>query len=99
MVTLPAPIQTQVPPAAKRETHRLMLLLTDPRSGRSITKGTVSARVIAPDKKVQTRGLMLHGERFVADLEMGNRGRYAVSVDFVLRDRKLRSARFWYVVK
>jgi hypothetical protein len=99
MAALPGLGKAPVPPEMKKETHRLMLELTDPRSGRKISRGTVHVRVIAPDKKVQTRGMMSREERYVADLELAGTGRYAVSVDFVLRDRRPRSARFFYEVK
>jgi hypothetical protein len=90
--------QGELPPAM-RLTHRLMLDLTDPRSGRAVARGRVMARVVAPDKSIQTRGMMLMGGHYFADLALGSKGKYAVTVEFVLRDKKLRTSRFWYEVK
>jgi hypothetical protein len=99
IAALPAPAQSTIRSPSRKETHHLMLELTDPRSGRPITRGTVSVRVMAPDKSVQTRGMMRMGDRYNAFLALGSAGRYGVTVEYVLRDRRVRTLRFWYVVK
>lgn len=92
-------------PAGMKETHHLMVEFTDAKSGKNLSDGTVTVKIMAPDKSEQTKDLMGMpgmsgmGAGFGADLVMGKKGKYGVMTKFKLKDGKVRSAKFWYTVK
>ncbi|MCM2359115.1 MAG: hypothetical protein NDI77_13270 [Geobacteraceae bacterium] len=92
-------------PAGMKETHHIMVEFTDARSGKNLSEGAVTVKIMAPDKSEQTKDLMAMagmsgmGAGFGADLEMPKKGKYGVMTKFKLKDGKVRSAKFWYTVK
>ena len=86
-------------PKGVKETHHISLNLIDVKSGKPLTEGEVKVKVQAPDKKEQTRDMIgMHGH-FGADFEMSSKGKYGVMCKFLLKDGKVRQAKFWYTVK
>lgn len=92
-------------PAGMKETHHLMMEFTDAKSGKNLSEGTVTVKIMAPDKSEQTKELMGMpgmtgmGAGFGADFVMDKKGKYGVMSKFKLADGKVRSVKFWYMVK
>lgn len=85
-------------PKGVKETHHISVSFKDVRSGKTLTEGTVSVKVQNPDKSAQTKELMgMHGH-FGADFIFSKNGRYGVMCKFLLKDGKIRQAKFWYPV-
>lgn len=82
-----------------KETHHIMAVFTDARSGKQLAEGDVKVKVIGPDKSEQMKELMGMEGGFGSDFTMPNKGRYGVMCKSRLKDGKVRSARFWYTVK
>jgi len=86
-------------PMEKGETHYIALTLKDAKSGKALTEGEVTLKVMAPDKTEQTKDLMaMHGE-FGAFFDLSKKGKYGIMAKFKPKDGKVRSAKFWYTVK
>ncbi|WP_298439554.1 hypothetical protein [Geobacter sp.] len=92
-------------PAGMKETHHLMVVFSDAKSGKNLSEGEVMIKTQAPDKTTQEKELMAMpgmggmGAGFGADLIMDKKGKYGVMAKFKLADGKVRSAKFWYTVK
>ena len=92
-------------PAGMKETHHLMVVFTDAKSGKNLSEGDVKVKIQGPDKTEQTKDLMGMpgmsgmGAGFGADVVMVKKGKYGVMCKFQLKDGKVRSAKFWYTVK
>lgn len=86
-------------PKGMKETHHLMANFADDKTGKPLTEGEVKAKVAGPDKSEQTKALMGMEGHFGADFIMANKGRYGVMCKFKVKDGKIRSSKFWYVMK
>jgi len=82
-----------------KESHHIMVMFTEPKSGKHLSEGEVTVKVLAPDKKEEIKALMEMEEGFGADFTMRKPGKYGVMAKFQLKDGKVRSAKFWYTVK
>ena len=86
-------------PKGMKETHHVMVVFKDVKSGKALTEGEVKVKLQGPDKSVQAKGLTGMDGHFGADFNLSNKGKYGVMSKFQLKDGKVRSARFWYTVK
>lgn len=86
-------------PKGMMETHHVMVRFTDAASGGKITSGEVKVKILGPDKAEQTKDLKGMQGHFGADFDLSKRGRYGVMCKFQLKDGKVRSTRFWYIIK
>jgi len=82
-----------------KETHHIMVVFKDVKSGKELTTGEVKVKVMSPDKSEQTKDLMEMGNGFGADFTMPAKGKYGIMAKFKLADGKVRAAKFWYTVK
>ncbi len=82
-----------------KETHHIMVMFKDAKSGKALTSGEVKVKVMSPDKSEQTKDLMEMGDGFGSDFTMPAKGKYGIMAKFKLADGKVRSAKFWYTVK
>jgi len=86
-------------PAGVKETHHISVSFKDVKSGKAVTEGEATVKVLGPDKKEQTKDMMgMHGH-FGADFVMSQKGKYGVMCKFKLADGTVRQAKFWYTVK
>jgi hypothetical protein len=98
-------IQKKMKEMGMKETHHLMVEFSDAKSGKNLSEGTVTVKIMAADKSEQTKDLMAMpgmagmGAGFGADLEMPKKGKYGVMAKFKLADGKVRNVKFWYTVK
>jgi hypothetical protein len=92
-------IQKKMKEMGMKETHHIMVVFTDVKSGKKLGEGEVKLKVQAPDKSEQTKDLMGMESGFGADFEMPKKGKYGVMCKFQLKDGKVRQAKFWYTVK
>jgi len=92
-------IQKKMKEMGMKETHHIMVIFTDAKSGKALGSGEVKMKVIAPDKTEQTNDLMGMEDGFGSDFTMAKKGKYGVMCKFLLKDGKARSAKFWYTVK
>jgi hypothetical protein len=86
-------------PKGMKETHHLMVVFKDARSGKALTEGEVRVKVQGPDKAEQTKDLMGMEGHFGADFDLSKKGEYGVMTKFKLKDGKVRSIMFPYIVK
>ncbi len=81
-----------------KETHHLMVMFTDAKTGKMLSNGEVMIKVMGPDKSEQVKTLMGMEGGFGADFTMPRKGKYGIMCKFKL-DGKVRSTKFWYTVK
>lgn len=86
-------------PKEMKETHHIAVEFKDAKSGKALTEGEVKVKVQGPDKAEQLKDLMAMQGHFGADFDLSKKGKYGVMAKFKLADGKVRSAKFWYVVK
>ena len=86
-------------PKGVKETHHISLALKDIKSGKALAEGEVRVKVQGPDKKEQTKDMMVMRGHFGADFDMAKKGKYGVMAKFKTADGKVRQAKFWYTVK
>jgi hypothetical protein len=86
-------------PKGMKETHHIMLMFKDAKTGTPLNEGEVKVKVMGPDKSEQTKELMGMGGHFGADFSLPKAGKYGVMAKFKLKDGKVRTAKFWYTVK
>ncbi|ABB31780.1 hypothetical protein GeomeDRAFT_0139 [Geobacter metallireducens RCH3] len=86
-------------PKGMKETHHIAVEFKDAKSGKAITEGEVKVKVQGPNKSEQVKDLMAMQGHFGADFDLSKKGKYGVMAKFKLADGKVRSAKFWYVVK
>ena len=86
-------------PKGMKETHHVMVIFTDVKSGKKITEGEVKVKIQGPDKAEQTKDLMGMQGHFGADFTLSQKGKYGVMCKFQLKDGKVGVAKFWYTVK
>lgn len=86
-------------PKGMKETHHLMVEFKDAKTGKTLTEGTVTVKLQAPDKTEKVKELMGMEGHFGADFDLSKKGKYGVMSKFLLNDGKVRTAKFWYTVK
>ncbi|MHC1697935.1 MAG: hypothetical protein AB9919_07760 [Geobacteraceae bacterium] len=86
-------------PKGMKETHHLAVEFKEVKSGRALTEGEVKVKVQNPDKSSQTKNLIGMQGHFGADFDLSKKGKYGVLCKFLLKDGKVRTAKFWYTVK
>jgi len=82
-----------------KDTHHIMVMFTDAKTGKQLSDGEVKMKVMAPDKAEQVKDLMAMGGGFGANFAMPKKGTYGVMARFKLADGKARTVKFWYAVK
>ncbi|ABL01266.1 hypothetical protein [Pelobacter propionicus] len=91
-------IKAKMAEMGMKETHHIMVVFTDVKSGKQLSKGEVTVKTQGPDKSEQLKDLMGMEGGFGADFTMPKKGKYGVMCKFKLVDGKVRSAKFWYTV-
>ena len=86
-------------PKGMKETHHFAVEFKDAKSGKALTDGEVKVKVQNPDKSSQTKDLVGMQGHFGADFDLSKKGKYGVMCKFLLKDGKVRYAKFWYTVK
>lgn len=86
-------------PKGMKETHHIMVMFKDAKTGKAITEGDVKVKVQGPDKAEQTKDLMGMQGHFGADFDLSKKGKYGVMCKFKVKDGQVRSSKFWYTVK
>jgi hypothetical protein len=92
-------IQAKMKEAGMKETHHIMVVFTDAKSGKQLKEGEVKLKVQGPDKSEQVKDLMGMEGGFGSDFALPKKGKYGVMAKFKLADGKVRSVKFWYTVK
>jgi hypothetical protein len=92
-------IQQRMKEMGMKETHHIMVMFTDARTGKMMSGGEVKIKVMGPDKSEQVKDLMGMEGGFGSDFTMPKKGIYGVMCKFKLADGKVRSAKFRYTVK
>ena len=92
-------IKAKMKEMGMKETHHIMVVFTDAKSGKQLKEGEVKVKVQGPDKSEQVKALMGMEGGFGADFTMPNKGKYGVMARFKLADGKVRNVKFWYTVK
>jgi len=92
-------IKAKMKEMGMKETHHIMVVFTDAKSGGKLSEGEVKVKVMGPDKKEQVKDLMGMEGGFGSDFTMPEKGKYGVMAKFKLKDGKTRSVKFWYTVK
>jgi hypothetical protein len=92
-------IQQKMKEMGMKETHHIMVMFTDARTGKMMSGGEVKIKVMGPDKSEQVKDLMGMEGGFGSDFTMPKNGKYGVMCKFKLADGKVRSAKFRYTVK
>jgi hypothetical protein len=92
-------IKAKMKEMGMKETHHIMVMFTDAKSGAKLSEGEVKLKVTGPDKKEQVKDLMGMEGGFGADFTMAKPGKYGVMTKFKLKDGKVRSIKFRYTVK
>ena len=92
-------IQKKMKEMGMSETHHIMVVFTDIKSGKKLSEGEVTVKVLSPDKSEQVKELMGMEGGFGSDFTLSKKGKYGVMAKFKLADGKIRSAKFWYTVK
>jgi hypothetical protein len=92
-------IKAKMKEMGMKETHHIMVVFTDAKSGKKLSEGDVKVKVMAPDKSEQTKDLMGMEGGFGSDFTLEQKGKYGVMCKFQLKDGKVRSSKFWYSVK
>ncbi|MDR3579920.1 MAG: hypothetical protein P4L44_08170 [Oryzomonas sp.] len=92
-------IQHKMKEMGMKETHHIMVMFTDARTGKMMSGGIVKIKVMGPDKSEQVKDLMGMEGGFGSDFTLPKKGKYGVLCKFKLADGKVRNAKFWYTVK
>ncbi len=92
-------IKAKMKEMGMKETHHIMVMFTDAKSGKTLSEGEVKVKVVAPDKSEQVKDLMGMEGGFGADFTLAKPGKYGIMCKFKLADGKVRSVKFWYTVK
>jgi hypothetical protein len=85
--------------AGMKDSHHIMVVFTDAKSGGKLSEGEVTLKVTGPDNKDQVKELMSMEGGFGANFAMPEKGKYGVMAKFKLKDGKVRSVKFRYTVK
>ena len=92
-------IQKKMKEMGMKETHHIMVMFTNAKTGKKLGEGEVTIKVMAPDKSEQVKDLMGMEGGFGSDFTLAQKGKYGVMCKFKLADGKVRQAKFWYTVK
>ena len=92
-------IQQKMKEMGMKETHHIMAMFTDAKTGKMLSGGEAKMKVMAPDKTEQVKDLMGMAGGFGSDFTMPKKGKYGVMCKFKLADGKVRTVKFWYTVK
>jgi hypothetical protein len=92
-------IKAKMKEMGMKETNHIMVTFKDAKSGKALSEGEVTVKVMGPDKSEQVKELMGMEGGFGADFTMPQKGKYGVMAKFKLKDGKTRSVKFWYTVK
>ena len=92
-------IKAKMEKMGMKETHHIMVMFTDAKSGKKLVEGEVKLKVVGPGKMEQVKDLMGMEGGFGADFTLPKKGKYGVMAKFKLADGKVRSVKFWYTVK
>ena len=92
-------IQQKMKEMGMKETHHIMVMFTDAKTGKTMSGGEAKIKVMGPDKSEQVKDLMGMEGGFGSDFTMPKKGKYGVMCKFKLADGKVRSVKFWYSVK
>lgn len=97
-------MNTKEMPAGMTETHHVMVVFTDAKSGKDLSEGDVKVKVMGPDKSEQTKDLIgdardVRDGGVGAEFDLSKKGKYGVMCKFKLKDGKVRTSKFWYTVK
>lgn len=80
-----------------KETHHMMVMFTDAKTGKPITEGTVAVKVTDPaGVTTEPKKMMLMGDGFGADISLAAPGKYSLEVGTKLADAKKRLFTFTY---
>lgn len=82
-----------------KETHHIMVMFHDAKTGMMMSGGEARIKVVGPDKSEQTKELMGMEGGFGADFTLAKPGKYGIMCKFKLADGKVRKTKFWYTVK
>ncbi|MDA8429910.1 MAG: hypothetical protein M0T70_11710 [Geobacteraceae bacterium] len=82
-----------------QETHHIMVMFSDAKTGKMLSGGEATIKIMAPDKSAQVKNLMGMEGGFGSDFIMPKKGKYGVMCKFKLADGKVRQTKFWYTVK
>lgn len=92
-------IKAKMAKMGMKETHHIMVMFTDAKTGKKLSEGDVKIKVLAPDKTEQVKELMGMEGGFGSDFTLPKAGKYGIMAKFKLADGKVRSIKFWYHVK
>ena len=80
-----------------QETHHMMVMFTDAKTGKPIIEGTVAVKVTDPAGVTgEPKKMMLMGDGFGADISLAAPGKYSLEVGTKLADAKKRVFTFTY---
>ena len=82
-----------------KDTHHLMVMFNDAKTGKMLSEGEVKLKVSAPDKSEQVKTMMGMEGGFGADVNLSAKGKYGIMTKCKLADGKVRTVKFWYTVK
>jgi hypothetical protein len=86
-------------PAGMKDTHHLMIMFADAKTGKMLSEGQVKVKIAGPDKSEQVKTLMGMSGGFGSDVNLSVKGKYGIMTKFLLKGGKVRSSKFWYEVK
>jgi len=86
-------------PEGMKDTHHLMIMFSDAKTGKMLSEGEVKVKIVGPDKSEQVKTLMGMGGGFGSDVNLSVKGKYGIMSKFLLKDGKVMSCKFWYEVK
>jgi hypothetical protein len=86
-------------PAGMKDTHHLMVMFTDAKTGKTLSEGEAKVKIAGPDKSEQVKTMMGMEDGFGADVNFSKKGKYGIMTKFKLADGKVRSVKFWYEAK
>src|ERR1035437_8161066 len=81
-------IKSKMKEMGMKETHHIMVMFSDAKSGKQLGEGEVSVKVQGPDKSEQVKDLMGMEGGFGADFTMPKKGKYGVMAKSRLKDGK-----------
>ena len=92
-------IQQKMKEMGMKETHHIMVMFTDVKTGKTISRGEAKIKVAGSDQSEQVKDLMGMEGGFGSDFTLAKKGKYGVMCKFKLADGKVRAAKFRYIVK
>jgi hypothetical protein len=86
-------------PAGMKDTHHLMIMFADAKTGKMLSEGEVKVKIAGPGKSEQMKTMMGMEGGFGADVNLSAKGKYGIMTKCKLADGKVRTFKFWYTVK